>query len=109
MRAGKLRHRITLQAKTATTDAYGGPIEVWTDVATNIPASVEPLSGRELVNAQTVNAEITTRITMRYRAGVIAANRITFEGKFYNILSVIDEEMKHRQLVIMASEGLNEG
>ena len=109
MRAGKLRHRIVLQAKSATTDEYGGPVEVWADVATNIPASVEPLSGRELVNAQTVNAEVTTRITMRYRAGVIAANRIVFEGKFYNLQSIVDPEMKHRELIIMASEGLNEG
>ena len=109
MRAGKLRHRVTLSSKTATTDEYGGPVEVWTDVATNIPASVEPLSGRELVNAQTVNAEITTRITMRYRAGVIAANRITFDGKFYNLFSVVDPELRHRELIIMASEGLNGG
>jgi SPP1 family predicted phage head-tail adaptor len=109
MRAGKLRHRITLQAKTIGVDEYGGPAKTWTDVATNISASVEPLSGRELVNAQTVNAEITTKITMRYRAGVIAANRITHEGKFYNLQSVIDPELKHKELILMASEGLNEG
>jgi SPP1 family predicted phage head-tail adaptor len=108
MRAGKLRHQITIQRKSLTTDEYGGPVETWADVDT-VWASVEPLSGRELANAQTVNAEITTRITMRYLAGVIAADRIVFEGRFYNLQSVIDEEMKHRQLVIMASEGLNEG
>lgn len=108
MRAGKLRHRITIQRKSLTADEYGGPVESWADVAT-VAASVEPMAGRELANAQTVNAEVTTRITMRYRAGVIAANRITFEGKFYNLFSVIDPEMKHRTLIIMASEGLNEG
>jgi SPP1 family predicted phage head-tail adaptor len=108
MNAGKLRHRVTVQFKTVTPDAYGGPVETWTDVCTAW-ASVEPLQGRELANAQTVNTETTTRITMRYMPGVIAANRIVFEGKFYNIQSVIDTEMKHRELVIMASEGLNEG
>jgi SPP1 family predicted phage head-tail adaptor len=94
-----------------TTDAYGGPVETWTDITgmSSVPASVEPLSGRELANAQTVNAETTTKITMRYMAGIIAANRITFEGKFYNLQSVIDRELKHRELIIMASEGLNEG
>lgn len=108
MVAGKLRHTITIQSKTITTDTFGGTVETWSDVA-SVAASVEPLQGRELASAQTVNAETTTRITIRYRAGVIPANRITFEGKFYNITSVIDPDLRHRELVIMASEGLNEG
>jgi SPP1 family predicted phage head-tail adaptor len=108
IRAGRLRHKILLQRKAMTTDDYGGPVETWTDFSTPW-ASVEPLSGRELANAQAVNAETTTKITMRYLAGVTAADRIIFEGRFYNIQSVIDEEMRHRQLVILASEGLNEG
>lgn len=108
MRAGKLRHAITIQRKSVTTDEYGGPVESWADVAT-VAASVEPMAGRELANAQTVNAEITTKITMRYLSGVLASDRITFEGKFYNLQSVVDPEMKHRTLIIMASEGLNEG
>lgn len=108
MRSGKLRHRVTIQAKTLSTDAYGGPVEVWADVET-VAASVEPLNGRELTNAQAVFAETTTRITMRYRAWVAAANRIVFDGKNYNIHGIIDPKMKHLQLIIMASEGLNEG
>lgn len=91
-----------------TTDTYGGPVEEWDDIAT-VWASVEPLSGRELANAQTVNAEVTTRINMHYRAGIIAADRVIFEGRFYNLQGIIDPEMKHRELIIMASEGLNEG
>jgi SPP1 family predicted phage head-tail adaptor len=106
--AGKLRHTIKIQAKTLTTDSYGGPVETWADVA-SVPASAEPLQGRELAAAQTVNAETTTRFHIRYRSGVIPANRIVFESKYYNITSVIDPDLRHRELVIMASEGLNEG
>jgi SPP1 family predicted phage head-tail adaptor len=108
MNAGTLRHQVTIQSKTATTDGYGGPVDIWADVVT-VWANVESLQGRELATAQSVFAETTTRITMRYRAGVIPANRIIFEGKFYNLQSVVDPEMKHRELIIMASEGLNEG
>lgn len=108
MRAGRLRHAVTIQRKSLTTDEYGGPVESWADVAT-VAASVEPMGGRELASAQTVNAEITTKITMRYMAGVTAADRIVFEGRFYNLTPPIDPEMKHRTLIIMASEGLNEG
>lgn len=108
MEAGKLRHIVTLQSKTIGVDAYGGPIETWTDVAT-IRASVEPLSGWEKAQAQSVSAETSTKITIRYRVGVIAANRITFAGKFYNIQSIIDPDLRHREMIILASEGLNEG
>lgn len=108
MNAGELRHQVTIQQKAITADAFGGPVESWTDVVT-VWARVEPLQGRELATAQSVNAEITTRITMRYRPWVIPANRIVFEGKYYNLQSVIDPDLKHRELIIMASEGLNEG
>lgn len=108
MRAGSLRHQITIQAKSIGTDTYGGPTETWADVAT-VWAAVEPLSGRELTNAQAVYAETTTKITMRYRAGVIQATRIMFGGRYYNIQAIVDTEQRHRELIIMASEGLNEG
>ena len=108
MRAGRLRNNVTIQAKTITTDSYGGSVETWADVA-DVAASLEPLAGRELASAQTVNAETTTRIRMRYRAGVVSSNRITFDGKFYNIQSIVDTDMRHRELIVMASEGLNEG
>ena len=108
MVAGTLRHTITIQKKTITTDSYGGTVETWTDVS-RVAALMEPLQGRELATAQTVNAETTTRITIRYFAGLIPANRIIFEGKFYNIQSVVDVELRHREMIILASEGLNEG
>lgn len=108
MRSGKLRHLVTVQRKSLTTDDYGGPVETWADVAT-ARASVEPMQGRELASAQTVNDETTTRITMRYLIGVTTADRITFEGRYYNLQSVIDPELRHRELIIMASDGLNEG
>jgi len=108
MNAGALRHRITIQSKTITADDYGGPVETWADVAT-VWASVEPLQGRELANAQTVNAETTTRIRMRYLAGVTADDRIVFDGRYFNLTPPIYVEMKHVELIIMASEGMNAG
>ena len=108
MEAGKLRNQIAIQAKTATTDSYGGPVESWSTFAT-VWASIEPLQGRELVNAQSVFAETTVKITMRYLSGVTTAHRITHGGKIYNIQSVLNTEMQNRELVLMASEGLNEG
>ena len=48
-----MRHRITIQAENPTTDAGGGQTDPWaspTTVAT-VNACIEPMSGRELINA----------------------------------------------------------
>ena len=71
--------------------------------------AIEPLNGRELFAAQAINSEITARIRIRYRAGVTTAMQIEHEGKTYNILSVIDPELRHMELQLMTSEGLSGG
>lgn len=70
MQAGKLRHRVTLQEPVKEQNpTTGAVINTWRDVAT-IWAEVYPLSAREFIAAQASQGEITTRITIRYRAGV---------------------------------------
>lgn len=108
MEAGRLRHRVTIQQKSATTDAFGGRVETWADIAT-VWASVEPLQGRELASAKATYPEVTAKITMRYRDNVTEVNRIKFENKYYNLTPGNDKDMKHTELVFLASEGLNEG
>lgn len=108
MRAGKLRHKVTIQQRANTTDAFGGMVTTWSDVAT-VWASVEPMTARELASASATYPEVTTKITMRYMSGVTAANRIIFEGKHYNLVPGIDKDMRHTELMFLAFEGTNEG
>ncbi|PHM49562.1 head-tail adaptor [Xenorhabdus sp. KK7.4] len=79
MRAGRLRHRITLRKNESTRDSLGGVINNWVDVAT-VWAEVKAISGRELVASGAVFSEATVRIWLRYRADVTTANSITFHG-----------------------------
>ena len=46
-------------------------------------------------------SEVSTKIRMRYLAGILSSDRITHDGKAYNVLSVIDPEMRHVELVLM--------
>ena len=71
MKAGKLRHRVTLQEDQAagTQDSYGQEVEDWQDVAT-VWAAVEPLQGREFLGGKQLVAEVTTRIRIRYFSGL---------------------------------------
>lgn len=103
MRAGKLRHKVTLQSKSETRDDTGQVFRDWSDTAT-IYASVEPLSGRELVNAQAIESETTYRITIRHLAGVTTEQRIKFGSRYFEILSVINPEERNIMLQLMCKE-----
>lgn len=105
MRAGDLRHRVTIQAKQATRDAYGAEVVTWGDVAT-VWAAVEPLAGREFLQAQQVQEAVTTRIRVRYRGDVAYTPemRASWDGHLYNILSVIEVEGRRRELHLMCEE-----
>jgi SPP1 family predicted phage head-tail adaptor len=108
LRTGRLRHKIIIQYRTATTDEYGGPVQVWTDYAT-VTAGVDSLSGREFLAAQAAQSEASVRFNMRYVAGVDAEMRIVYNGKFHNILNITDPEERHRELIILTTQGVNEG
>lgn len=73
-------------------------------------ASVEPLSGRELIAAQAANSVATHKISMRYAAGVTTAMRVKYGSRFFNIVSPPRNvgEMG-REMVFEAEEGLNNG
>lgn len=108
MRLGPLRHRITLQSRPAGKDEFGQPLEGWQDIVT-VWASVEPISGRELLAAQQVQGEITHRIRCRYVDGVTTAVRITFGTRVFDIQAPINPREVGAMLEIMAKEGPTDG
>jgi head-tail adaptor len=67
MRAGQLRHLVTLQSRSTTPDTYGEPAQTWSNLHADQPASIEPLSGRELINAQAVQSDEIGRASCRER------------------------------------------
>lgn len=103
IRAGKLRHKITIQKRSATTDEYGGESDVWTDFLT-VRASVEPLQGREFYASQQMQAETTIRFRIRYAAGITPQMRVSYGGRFFNISSIINPDEANHELHIMAVE-----
>lgn len=108
MDAGRLDKRITIQSVAVTRNAIGEPIQSWADVAT-VWAAVEPVQGREFWEQQQVQSEVTTRIRIRYRAGITAAMRVVYGSRLLNIRSVIDPKERHDELQLMCSEGVNNG
>jgi SPP1 family predicted phage head-tail adaptor len=103
MRAGRLRHRVTIQDKVVTQDDYGEEVITWSDVDT-VWASVEPLRGEEFAELRRAGAELTTRIVMRYQSGIAPEMRAMEGSHVYDILSVINVEERDKELHLMCRE-----
>lgn len=100
MLAHRLRHRITIERKTAGEDTWGQPVETWETVA-RVPAEVWPMSGREYIAAQADQASVTTKITIRYQAGIEPEMRIMHDGMAYNIRAVLPDPTGRRHITLM--------
>jgi SPP1 family predicted phage head-tail adaptor len=94
MQAGKLRHRIEIQAKSTTRNAHGSMVEAWTPIASRW-AAVEPLQGRDLFAAAQVDTRLSHRIELRHYTGLKPSNaefgpahRLVFQGRVFAIYQV---------------------
>ncbi len=110
---GVLDKRITIQQASITRDAIGGPVVTWMDVAT-VWAHVHPLAGRELINAQSVYAEVTHYMIIRWQSVfdnpvTVAAMRVSYAGRHFNIGAAINIEEGRRFIVLSVAEGLVDG
>ena len=103
MRAGRLRHRITIQNPTKQRNQVGETVLAWKDLAT-VWAAVEPVSGKEFFAAKQVIAEVTHKIRTRYRPGISPQSRVLFNGRTFEVNSVINRDERNRELEIMATE-----
>ena len=106
--SGRLRHRIIIQSQSTTKDTHGQAVTTWTDVAT-VWAAVEPIRGREFFAAAQINSEVTTRIRIRWRSGVTAAMRVSFDSRIYDIQAVIVPTEVHDEMQLMCKAGVTNG
>lgn len=106
MRAGSLRHRITIQTPTATQDAAGQPVLTWSTFGgtTQIPAKVESVTGGERIRGKQVAAEATIVFTIRCISGVTTQMRVLYDSRTLGIVRVSDPYGDRRELRIECKE-----
>lgn len=103
MRAGWLRHRLTLEENNPVEDAAGEETDNWTTFAT-VWGSVEPLRGREFFEARAETQTVDHRIRIRYLDGVTPQMRVMFRGRIFGIDSVINVLERNKELQLMCRE-----
>ena len=108
MKIGNLNRRVEVLAFFKTKDEYGGEDGEWCAVEC-LWAKIEPISGTEYFQANTVNAETVVKITVRYNPKITVLNRIQYQDKTYEIIGVSDEETAHRTTILNCKEMVNNG
>lgn len=104
----RLIHTIALEQRPATTDTFGEQDLTWPTFMSGIPAKVAPISGREVLASGEIASEITHRVVMRYVSGVSADMRVNFNGRYFAIKAILDEEERNEKLTLMCAEGLSD-
>ena len=104
MHAGQLKHKLDIETELSSQDTYGQTTQEWVVFLRGLWASVEPMSGREYFSSQQVNAEVSHRIKIRYKAGIKPKMRVKFGTRYFNIVSVIDIREGHREMHLMCTE-----
>jgi SPP1 family predicted phage head-tail adaptor len=87
MPAGRLRHRIAITQPAESSDGAGGVTTTWSTLAT-LWGSIEPLRGREFLDAQGAQGEVSTKIVLRYRADITPKMRAVWSTHTYEINTV---------------------
>ena len=103
MRAARIRHRVTIQQPVVAVNGYGERITTWSTVAV-VWAAVEPLRGREFFDAEQTQAEVSHRVVLRYRSGMVATMRLLHLTRVLHIQAIIDVDERHRELQLMCRE-----
>lgn len=95
--AGKLRTAGQLQRITKTPDGGGGFTSSFSTYAT-VKLWFQPMSGRERIAAERLEAITRNRAYMRFRNDVRESDRLVVEGRAYQIRAALDMEMRKQWL-----------
>lgn len=108
----RYRNLVTIQRldPNGSRDEYNVPQPGWVDVC-QLWCAIEPLAGREYYAAAQTQAELTHRITARYRSDIVIqpTMRALYGSRVLEIIGVADVEERHRWLELRCVERVADG
>lgn len=107
MRAGALRHKVTIEHDVAEDPASGtdGQREPdWETYRENVPAQVMAVTAGEYFRGQQIAAGVTHLVETRFVAGVDSKMRLRFCSRVLEVDGVRDPEERRRRLVWQCHE-----
>lgn len=103
MRAGKLRHRLTIETATESQDDFGEMVKTFASAAT-VWGSVQPLAGNEVLAGDKISAEVTHIIRIRNNDNAAPEARITFGSRVFEITAVLNRDERNIAMQLACTE-----
>ncbi len=101
--AGRLRHRIAIDAAVDMDDGAGGATRTYVEQDL-VWGAVEPLEADAAMTDARPNMRLIHRITLRWRADIGSATRLRCGARAFRVLAVADADERRRRLTILAEE-----
>jgi SPP1 family predicted phage head-tail adaptor len=109
VKAGTLRHLITLQTRDSGTDDAGQPVQTWTQL-TQVWADIRGANGLNTIKASLDGVEINAySFRIRYRTDVDAAKRVVYGGQNYDVKQVRHDHAMREWTDLICEVGGNDG
>lgn len=112
MKAGDLRHRITIEQPTETQSESGDVTQTWSELAT-VWAGIVPVGGSESWRAQQANPLLSHQITIRWLAGVTSKMRVKYEDpkndttRYFGIDAVVTTDERREEIRLLCVEDVD--
>ena len=100
---GKLNKRIDIKEKGRVSDGGGGFTTGEVEVI-NTWANINTLSGREFWQAQQMEAEVSHKVTIRFRKGIKRTQVIYFQDRKFEIQYVFNRDEANKYLELYCLE-----
>ncbi len=100
---GRLNQKIRIERPVHVADGQGGHTTTWS-VRAVVWALVEPLTGREALQAAQVTAVLSTAVTIWFRDDISVTDRILLRDRTIQIESYQDPDGRRDELRLLCSE-----
>ena len=100
---GTLNKRLEIQHPTHVASDYNEQVASYVTTRT-VWAAIWPLSGKQTLEAMQAENTATHKIRIRYYPGFKPNVRLKYQHHFYEVVSMVDLDMAHRVIEIMAKE-----
>lgn len=114
MRAGRLRERITIEARASSGTGFVQALASWVPLVSGRSAEIKPMGGSEPVIAERLNGKNLCEIRLRWNTDVSSIDttmRVKNDrtSQIYNIRAVQNTDMRNRFITLMCDEGVDRG
>jgi SPP1 family predicted phage head-tail adaptor len=104
IRTGKLRQQIQIIDPSSSRDSFGGSTPGGGTSLGTVWASIEALSGRDALAAQSFTSIGTHLVTIRWMPGILAKQQVIFGSRTFQIEAVLNPDERTKKLILICVE-----